>query len=71
MIATGSEVGIAADAVRSAAAQGRKVRLVSMPSTTTFDRQDEAYRDSVLPPRSRAAWRWRPARASPGGATWA
>jgi transketolase len=50
VIATGSEVGIAAEAVRSAAAQGRRLRLVSMPSTTTFDRQDAAYRDSVLPP---------------------
>jgi transketolase len=50
VIATGSEVGIAADAVKSAQAKGRKVRLVSMPSTTTFDRQDPAYRDSVLPP---------------------
>jgi transketolase len=50
VIATGSEVGIAADAVRAAAAKGRKVRLVSMPSTTTFDRQDPAYKDSVLPP---------------------
>jgi transketolase len=51
VIATGSEVGIAADAVRAAAAKGRKVRLVSMPSTTTFDRQDQAYKDSVLPPQ--------------------
>ena len=34
----------------SMAAKGRKVRLVSMPSTTTFDRQDEAYKQSVLPP---------------------
>jgi transketolase len=50
VIATGSEVGIAAEAVRAAQAKGRKVRLVSMPSTTTFDRQDEAYRTSVLPP---------------------
>ena len=50
VIATGSEVGIAAEAVKSAQAKGRKVRLVSMPSTTTFDRQDPAYRDSVLPP---------------------
>ena len=50
VIATGSEVGIAADAVRAATAKGRKVRLVSMPSTTTFDRQDQAYKDSVLPP---------------------
>jgi transketolase len=49
VIATGSEVGIAAEAVRSANAQGRKVRLVSMPSTNTFDAQDEAYKESVLP----------------------
>jgi transketolase len=51
VIATGSEVGIAADAVRAAGAKGRKVRLVSMPSTSTFDRQDQAYKDSVLPPQ--------------------
>jgi transketolase len=50
VIATGSEVGIAAEAVRGMTARGRKVRLVSMPSTTTFDRQDAAYRHSVLPP---------------------
>ena len=50
VIATGSEVGIASEAVKIAQAKGRKVRLVSMPSTTTFDRQDAAYRDSVLPP---------------------
>jgi transketolase len=50
VIATGSEVGIAAEAVRGAAAQGRRIRLVSMPSTTTFESQDEAYKDSVLPP---------------------
>jgi len=49
VIATGSEVGIAADAVRAATAKGRKVRLVSMPSTNTFDAQDEAYKQSVLP----------------------
>src|SRR5277367_6483012 len=50
VIATGSEVGIAAEAVRAAAAQGKKVRLVSMPSTATFDNQDDAYKQSVLPP---------------------
>jgi transketolase len=49
VIATGSEVGIAADAVRAATAKGRKVRLVSMPSTNTFDAQDDAYKQSVLP----------------------
>jgi transketolase len=50
VIASGSEVGIAAEAVRAAAAKGRKIRLVSMPSTTTFERQDIAYQHSVLPP---------------------
>jgi len=50
VIATGSEVGIAADAVKAANAAGRRVRLVSMPSTETFDAQDEAYRNRVLPP---------------------
>lgn len=46
VIATGSEVGIAMDA---AAASSKNVRVVSMPCTTTFDAQDEAYRESVLP----------------------
>jgi transketolase len=50
VIATGSEVGIAAAAVRTVAARGRRIRLVSMPSTNTFNRQDEAYKQSVLPP---------------------
>jgi len=49
VIATGSEVAIASDAVRAAQAAGRRVRLVSMPSTNTFERQDEAWRQSVLP----------------------
>jgi transketolase len=49
VIATGSEVGIAAEAVRTVAAKGRKIRLVSMPSTNTFDAQDDAYKQSVLP----------------------
>jgi transketolase len=50
VIASGSEVGIAAAAVRSVSAKGRRVRLVSMPSSTTFERQDDAYKQSVLPP---------------------
>jgi transketolase len=50
VIATGSEVGIASEAVRQLAATGRRIRLVSMPSTTTFERQDDAYKASVLPP---------------------
>ena len=49
VIASGSEVGIAADAVRALNAAGRRVRLVSMPSTHVFDEQDAAYRESVLP----------------------
>jgi transketolase len=49
VIATGSEVGIAAEAVRTVAGKGKKIRLVSMPSTNTFDAQDDAYRESVLP----------------------
>jgi transketolase len=50
VIATGSEVGIAAQAVSAANAGGRRVRLVSMPCTEAFDAQDAAYRDGVLPP---------------------
>jgi transketolase len=49
VIATGSEVGIAADAVRALNSSGKRVRLVSMPSTEAFDAQDAAYRESVLP----------------------
>jgi transketolase len=49
VIATGSEVGIAAEAVKTLNARGRRVRLVSMPATDIFDAQDAAYRESVLP----------------------
>jgi transketolase len=49
VIATGSEVGIAAEAVQALNSSGRRVRLVSLPSTDVFEAQDEAYRDSVLP----------------------
>jgi transketolase len=49
VIATGSEVGIAAEAVRSLNGKGRRVRLVSMPSSNTFDAQDDVYKESVLP----------------------
>jgi transketolase len=47
IIATGSEVALAMGAAEELA--GRKIRVVSMPSTTVFDAQDEAYRESVLP----------------------
>jgi transketolase len=49
VIATGSEVGIALEAQKRLAAEGVAVRVVSMPSTSVFDRQDEVYRASVLP----------------------
>ena len=49
VIAAGSEVGIAAQAVKSFNEAGRRVRLISMPSTEVFDEQDEAYREAVLP----------------------
>ncbi|WP_411705045.1 transketolase [Edaphovirga cremea] len=49
LIATGSEVGITVQAADKLAAAGTKVRVVSMPSTDAFDKQDAAYRESVLP----------------------
>ena len=49
LIATGSEVGITVEAADKLAAAGTKVRVVSLPSTDVFDKQDEAYRESVLP----------------------
>jgi len=50
LIATGSEVGLAVDSARRLAEAGRRVRVVSMPCTSVFDAQPQAYRDSVLPP---------------------
>jgi transketolase len=50
VIATGSEVSIALAAQKALAAEGIAVRVVSMPCTSVFDRQDEAWRRSVLPP---------------------
>jgi transketolase len=49
LISTGSEVGLAMDAAKQLTAQGRRIRVVSMPSTSIFDAQDAAYRESVLP----------------------
>lgn len=54
VIATGSEVGVAMDAAQLLTDEGRQVRVVSMPSTDVFDAQDQAWRDSVLPPSCRA-----------------
>jgi transketolase len=49
IIATGSEVSLAVGAQQALAAEGVPVRIVSMPCTSLFDRQDAAYRESVLP----------------------
>ncbi|OOF29483.1 transketolase [Salinivibrio sp. IB872] len=49
LIATGSEVELAVDAAAQLSESGKQVRVVSMPSTDLFDKQDAAYRESVLP----------------------
>ncbi|MDD1609435.1 MAG: transketolase [Methylococcaceae bacterium] len=49
IIATGSEVELALKAADELAAKGKKIRVVSMPSTNIFDAQDADYRESVLP----------------------
>ena len=49
LIATGSEVDLAVKAAEQLAAEGVQVRVVSMPCTNVFDKQDATYRDAVLP----------------------
>ena len=49
LIATGSELALAVQAQAALAAQGIATRVVSMPSTSLFDRQAEAYQETVLP----------------------
>ncbi|SBS65348.1 transketolase [Vibrio atlanticus] len=49
IIATGSEVELAVSAAAELTAEGKKVRVVSMPATDAFDKQDAEYRESVLP----------------------
>ena len=49
LIATGSEVELAVEAAAQLTAEGKLVRVVSMPSTDAFDKQDAAYREAVLP----------------------
>ncbi len=49
LIATGSEVELAVAAYNTLTAEGHPVRVVSMPSTDAFDKQDAAYREAVLP----------------------
>lgn len=53
LIATGSEVAVARQAQDALEREGVATRLVSMPSTTVFDRQDPAYQREVLPPHIR------------------
>ncbi|RQW65169.1 transketolase [Vibrio viridaestus] len=49
LIATGSEVELAVNAADELTKAGKQVRVVSMPATDIFDKQDDAYRESVLP----------------------
>ncbi len=49
-IATGSEVGLALQAAQHLAAQGKRLRVVSLPCVDAFEEQVASYRDAVLPP---------------------
>ncbi|MBI4702483.1 MAG: transketolase [Deltaproteobacteria bacterium] len=66
LVATGSEVSVALAAAQKLQAEGRRLRVVSLPCLEAFRRQDSGYRDAVLPPSvPRAAielglgWPWR------------
>src|SRR5260370_39846819 len=50
MLATGREVGLCLQAYEQLDKEGIKTRVVSMPSWETFDQQEQAYRESVIPP---------------------
>jgi transketolase len=54
LIGTGSELSLCVGAYEKLTAEGVRARVVSMPCTEIFDMQDEAYRNSVLPPEIRA-----------------
>jgi transketolase len=54
LIGTGSELSLCVSAYEKLTADGVRARVVSMPSTDIFDMQDEAYKNSVLPPSIRA-----------------
>jgi transketolase len=54
LIATGSEVHVALEAWKELSNQGLGVRLVNMPSWELFEAQDQAYKDTVLPPEVKA-----------------
>jgi transketolase len=49
-MATGSELSVCVDVYEKLKSEGIAARVVSMPSWDIFERQDEAYQDSVLPP---------------------
>ena len=50
LIATGSEVNLALESAELLRKDGKKIRVVSMPSREIFERQEKSYRDSILPP---------------------
>ncbi|MBZ5659192.1 MAG: transketolase [Acidobacteriia bacterium] len=54
LLATGSEVSLCVEAYEQLSKEGIQARVVSMPSWELFERQDQAYRDSVLPPGVKA-----------------
>jgi len=54
LLATGSEVSLCVEAYEQLSKEGIHARVVSVPSWELFDRQDQAYRDSVLPPAVKA-----------------
>jgi transketolase len=54
LIGTGSEVALCVEAYEALNKEGVAARLVSMPSWELFEQQDQAYRDSVLPPAIKA-----------------
>jgi transketolase len=54
LLATGSEVSLCVEVFEQLSKEGINARVVSMPSWQLFDRQDQAYRDSVLPPAVKA-----------------
>jgi transketolase len=52
LIGTGSELQLVVAAADTLASEGRRVQVVSLPCLSLFERQDQAYRDQVLPPGS-------------------
>jgi len=54
LLATGTELALCVDAYEQLTAEGIKARVVSLPSWELFEQQDQAYRDTVLPPQVRA-----------------